>query len=74
MIRLLQLDILGFGLNEDRDVGLGVSPASEEIVVGSAQIANRKAWKNCRVACSNADEITSAADGRFVMVRLLSAP
>ncbi len=38
--------MFGFSLNEDRDVGVGVFPESEGIVVGRAQIANREASNN----------------------------
>ena len=64
VIPLLQLDIFGFSLNKDRDIEVGVFPESKEIVVGSAQIANRKAWNNCRFACFERQrDHVRAADG-----------
>jgi hypothetical protein len=34
--RLVEFCVFGFGLEEDRDVGVGVFPRSEEILIGGA--------------------------------------
>jgi hypothetical protein len=34
-ITLLQLGVFGLGLHEDGDIGIGVFPEGEEIIVGS---------------------------------------
>jgi hypothetical protein len=52
IIPSLQLCVLGLSLLQDGDVGVGVFPEGEEVLVSGASLGEGIAWERRRLACS----------------------